>query len=613
MKNQFFVLSLLSLLTTCGGSSSSSTSTTPKPPVIPTPPESCDPVLPNQPVDASAHWQNYLATRTCTGLYNGEYNGDDGTEVLPDFSYAGYQYGDESYTSIDRSGFTTYDVLDHGLIADDGISDKAKLKALIAKVSADKLSGAVNEAIIHFPKGRYILNDATDAAQIDAALAGLAEGSAEYAEIIKSQQPIFITDSHIILQGAGVGESILYSSEPLLPEVAENMWTTPYLVQITSSSATSATTAITSLHERGTTKTISIADAAGFSVGDSVELVGTSTQLDAVATLVSPYQLEKKSNTEDDYVWTQLTGGVKQVEKHIISAISGDLITFNAPVLHAISADYTWNLSKVSSLTQIGVEGLTFQGNWQTPFVHHGSAAHDSGFSMLQLSRVNNSWVSHIEVNDFNQGLSLKNSFNVTVEDVDLTGTAGHTAVSVQVSNNNLLKNITDTTKTWHAAGLSNYTVGNVYLNIEFDKTASNDLHGVQSMYNLFDEMTGGFVYSRWGASSQNQPNHLQGLIYWNPVNTSDDSNTNSRFQYMNSTSQYGRVIMPYIIGMTGNSMTFASQYAYSISTQSQFSDYQDPLPVSQPQAFVESMGTAVYPASLYEAQLQFRQSLVIE
>lgn len=604
-KKNLIVLSLLSSLAACGSDSNSTADTTP-----PTPPvDPCSLVLPSLPADASAHWENYLNTRTCSGLYNGEASTVAGAEVLPDFSYAGYKHGDERYQDVDRSGYTTYNVTDYGLIAGDGLSDKAALKALIDKVAADKQSGAVAGAIIYFPTGRYILNDSVDAAEVTAALAGLVEGTSEYASVIKSLQPIIIKDSNIILKGDGSSQSILYSDVPLLPEKATDMWTTPYLLQITGSSTAGSSSVIKSTHQRGTTKTITVADASQFSVGDAVELEGTTTNVDAISKLVSPYNLEKKSGDEHDYVWSQLTNGSRLVEKHIISEISGNNVTFNTPVLHEISTAYDWDITQIVSLDNVGVEGLMLQGNWQTPFEHHGSAEHDSGFSMLQLNRIHNSWVNDVEIKDFSQGINLKNSFNVTMESIALTGTQGHTALSVQVSNNTLVKDVVDTAKTWHAPGLSNYTVGNVYLNVTYDETASNDLHGAQSMYNLFDDVTGGFVYGRWGASTPNQPNHLKGLIYWNPVNTSTDLNTNTRFQYMRGDSEFGRVIMPYIVGMTGNAMTFASQYTYSVSTQAQFSGYADAMP-DTPQAFVESMGTTVYPASLYEAQLAFRQGL---
>ncbi|WP_019615832.1 DUF4955 domain-containing protein [Psychromonas ossibalaenae] len=550
--------------------------------------------------DTSIYWTNYVNTRDSNGLYNGDQSIDPSL-VMADFSYAGYKNGEQHYQDIDRSDYTEYNVNDYGITAGSTVSSKDKLKKLIHFIEERKALDPDHKAILYFPSGRYIINDAHDIAKIDP----------EDREDILQVQPIIIRISDFIMKGDGPGKTILYSDVHLLPEDPEKKWTTPYLIRIgaeTKDKTPEVSSAITSSHLRGSTFTITVADSSGFKVGDSVELTGVTDSISAVNTLISPYLLEHQPHEPGNYIWTNLTENTLQIEKHIIESIDADRITFTAPLNHEISEEYSWTASVINSVTNIGIEDLTLQGNWQDEFIHHEDAVHDSGYSMLELSNVNNSWINNIEVKDFSQAVNLKNTFNVTAENIQLNGNPGHSALGMMYSNNDLAVNVDDTAATWHAPGVSKYSIGNVYLNLQFDETSGNDLHGEQSMYNLFDNMSGGFVYGRWGASLANQPNHLQGLVYWNPENLS--SSNNNGFEFMRINNEYGRIIMPYIIGMTGNTMTYATQKAYAENMHELGkAQYVDMLPETD-QAFVESMGESVLPLSLYQAQFEYRNSL---
>jgi len=326
--------------------------------------------------------------------------------------------------------------------------------------------------------------------------------------------------------------------------------------------------------------------------------------------------IEYKSGTEIP-LWTNMTKGAVKIEKHIIESIDGNQLTFRTPIAHEINTlDQTWTVTKINSLSNIGIEGLTFQGNWHEQFVHHKDAVHDSGYSMLLLKNINHSWVKEVEFKDFSQASNLSNTFNVTVKDVNLTGTAGHMAVSILYGNNNLTDNIQDTAKTWHAPGVSKYSISNVHKNLSFDQSANIDLHGEQGVDNLFDGITGGWVYGRWGASKSNQPNHLQGLIFWNPTNTGEEM---SNFMFMKDDSDYGRVIMPYVIGLEGNPVSFEYQSKYMTTmvenNKASYAPEQlcdtdtdnNQICTGQPQAYIESNGKSVYPPSLHDAQLSYR------
>lgn len=70
---------------------------------------------------------------------------------LPDFSYAGYTFGEKQIPVLDGK---VVKATDYGVIADDGLDDsKALLKAL---AETNKMEGNI---ILQLPKGKLIVSD----------------------------------------------------------------------------------------------------------------------------------------------------------------------------------------------------------------------------------------------------------------------------------------------------------------------------------------------------------------------------------------------------------------------------------------------------------------------
>ncbi|PSW20718.1 DUF4955 domain-containing protein [Photobacterium sanctipauli] len=543
----------------------------------------------------SQYWQVFINTRGEDGLYN-ESPDYDIEMVLPDFSFSGFKRGLDTYKLGDDPNATVFNVLDYGIVPDDQHSDKTKIKLLLKHIKNQQDAGIVDKAILYFPSGTYITNALSDLIDFhDADSASLTE-----------DQPIFIESDNLVVKGDGIGETILLMTHHLLPVNPDQYWTTPYLFQVGKRvKENELSTTITSRSGPNTTYTITVSDSTGFSVGDNVEIKGLSTDIGKVVETISPYLLEHEPSEPGNYVWQNLVDGINKIEKHKIKSISGNELEFYTPVAHTIEDGFSWTLTSINSSQNVGFKDLTFAGSWDEVFEHHKNALHDSGYSLLEFNNINNSWVYNVEFKDFNQGLNLKNSFNVTAEDVLLTGNPGHMALSIMHSNNNLTVNVSDGASTWHAPGFSKYSISNVHSGLSFDQTSSPDLHGEQSMYNLFDRMVGGWVYGRWGASIANQPNHLKGLIFWNSENLTP---TSAPFEFMRSTSEYGKIVMPYIIGMVGEPIEFETQRTYAQAmNEQQRADYSPLLPPI-PQAHIESNGQYIYPLSLYHAQRELRR-----
>src|SRR6476661_5160947 len=69
--------------------------------------------------------------------------------ILPDFSYAGYHYGEKEVPNLTKKIFN---VSDYGIKPDDPSDQTDKIQKVIDEI------GAKGGGVIYFPKGKYLLN-----------------------------------------------------------------------------------------------------------------------------------------------------------------------------------------------------------------------------------------------------------------------------------------------------------------------------------------------------------------------------------------------------------------------------------------------------------------------
>jgi hypothetical protein len=321
---------------------------------------------------------------------------------------------------------------------------------------------------------------------------------------------------------------------------------------------------------------VEVADASSFKPGDWVVLSVADNSPESVAAAVAPYPV--------DPAWKSLIEeGVQIDEIHHITAVAGNRITFKEPIHATVEAGKGWQVVKTQPLEEVGVENIRFVGNWHEEFVHHKSPIHDGGWSMLSLSRCVNSWLRDCRFTDFNRPVFVAGSSSVTVLDVQLDGNPGHSAVSLHNTSHSLVKNVKDTAGHWHASGVAGTSSGNVFLRCEYRADTCYESHASQPRWTLFDNITGGWMYGRWGGAQKNQPNHMRGLVIWNYNNIGKGEP--GEFHFMRPDSKFGRIIMPYVIGFHGNPQAWAEKEI----------------------EVVEWNGAPVSPTSLYEAQLELR------
>ena len=370
--------------------------------------------------NTSKLWEDYSSARLTGSV-----------PELADFSYVGYHSGERS---IPDPGWKVFDVTDFGAVPDDGKSDK---EAVVKAIAAAEENGS---GIVYFPAGRFRINDISD----------------------PHNEPIRITSSHIILRGSGSGANgtELFMERHMDPSDPKKLWTCLYVIDISGRGGVDVSSKVTS-NSRRETFSVRVARPSSFREGDWVELIYKDNSPEAVAAATAPY--------EPDAAWKSIINdGVEVYEIHRIHTISGNRLTFKEPIHSDINAD--WKVRKLSMLEEIGVEDIAFVGNWHEEFVHHKNPIHDGGWSCLKMSNCVNSWVRDCRFTDMNRPVSVAGSAAITIQDVLLNGTLGHSAISLNGTCHSLVQRIKDTAGHWHANGVAGTCSGNVFLRSEYSR-----------------------------------------------------------------------------------------------------------------------------------------------
>lgn len=486
------------------------------------------PEVPAEPITGCQLWEDFAAGRST---------------LLPDFSYAGYAWGEHPLPDV---GYPIFDICDYGAVPDDGLPDRA---AFESAVQAAVASG--HGAVIYVPAGRYELHD-SDA----------------------PNAPIIIDGDNIVLRGAGRDRSILSMSAPG-KALDATLWNTPELLSfryVRSRSDEQLQLCDITADAPAGSHEIEVSSAAALSPGQRVLVkLGSDTRPEAIAAELAPHAAEGEFAE-------LLSSGIQVAEYHTVKRVIGRNITLYEPLGHDVDADGGWTLHAVLDRNGCGVEDLRFEGAFVEPFDHHKDALHDSGWRMLTFMRQAHGWVRRCSFVNVSEAMSVMLSCNVTVDDCLIEGNAGHSAIRSQASTNILISRVIDRSGQYHSVGVSKTASHTVLLCCTIGEGTCFESHCSQPRNTLLDQCGGGLNPDHAGGDAALGPNHLRGLVLWNYTQTSGTAGDFDLWRRNN------RFVMPVIAGFTGTA-TF------------------DPQQVSA----IESYGTPVEPQSLYEAQLKLR------
>lgn len=480
--------------------------------------------------------------------------------ALPDYSWAGYQYG---ASGIPNVTWRVFDVTDFGAVPDDGRSDYAAIQRAI---QAAERNGS---GVVFFPAGRFRV--------------------AEKEGITKSIQ---ITGPNIVLRGSGSGKggTEIYQNHHYQALNPKKKWTTPPIFQFQYPKDQGGRT-LTTIAQPAKNEAfrIEVADASMIQVGQTISLCMQNPAANA--------QYLQGLKPRD--IFTEIINkGVSVSEKHTVQKIRGNTLILAEPLHADINPAHGWTVLDYPTVEGWGVEDLHFSGNCPVPFVHHKDAVHDSGFSGIIMRQGKNSWIRRCRFTDMSHAFYASGCMASSFLCNTVDGHQGHGNFNMNWGYGNLIGLSQDLSDkgTFHGCGISHEHVGGVIWRYESvgetkqsPRCGGPDFHAQFPYCSLWDVCTANLRNN--GGSYTLQPNHLQDLTFWNfeqvgekiyhdywdmPKTAQDQKN-----KYYGKT----KVVYPNYIGFHGVLSTFNEDHL----------------------GIVESYGTPVEPESLYESQLALR------
>lgn len=475
---------------------------------------------------------------------------------LPDFSFAGYHNGEKSIPNLTK---TIVLATDYGVISNDHLDDSKALEK--AMEAANNVKGPV---VLQLPAGKIILSDI-----------------------------LYIERSHLVLRGTGSGASgtelfyprpMMYVENPksltelrayLLEfdkrqrEKANNIdlpfsqysWAGGYIwAQIPGERVKPylgdydvPPTILTHVTKGNRGEfSLEVSKIEGLNVGDVVELQlfnKDGEQGEIISDLYKNAHVKPGSN---HWLFPTIPIVRQQVE---ITAITKNKVTIKTPLTINIKSSYEAKLVAWKHLEEVGIENLRMSFPDTSLFIHHV----EQGNNAIFLTRVFNSWVQDIVINNAESGILTEEIANVTIKNIVTEGkNLAHYTMAMGAVHNVLVSNLKIYNHSVHALSFNTFSTKNVYQHCEVFVNPVLDQHSGANHQNLFDNITvhlnpledNSYPLFAGGGASYWKPSHGAYSTFWN-INVQ----VKSKFNRLTPVKLNGMNDGPFarIIGVHGN------------------------------------------------------------
>lgn len=542
--------------------------------------------------------------------------------VLPDYSYAGYNHGESAPQGAFSLGYQVINVKER-MTAKNMTAREALISILqekgMTRVNGTNKLNANAKIVIYFPAGDYVLHNDDDNTRDESK-----QKDAVDSKNNNVSSGIEIYGGNFVIKGDGPDKTRLIMETPNLPTSISNLSSSPILLAIKHTNGPNNAgnspklASVTENAKRGDF-TVQVSGTTGISSGQWVQLRLRSGDRELVKKEIGPIALNENwaiakapisiNQSSDDLY------GVKITEFHQVKSASNGKITFYEPIMHDIDIKYNdtegWEIRTYKYLENVGVEDLSFVGNALDGYAHHGEGhaeqakvgwQYDGAYKPLLLQRVVNSWVRNVHFESVSEALTFAESANSSAYDIRISGKRGHSAVRSQGSSRVFIGKVRDESAgndvygkncqgQFHGCGVSKPSVGTVLWNVTWGNDACFESHATQPRATLIDNCSGGLVYYRAGGDENEVPNHLGDLTLWNLNVTGTDSHA-SNFAWWSDSDTWWKIFPPIVVGTHGMNVKFSDKEQQQVT-------------------YEESTGMKVSPESLYEAQLRERLGYV--
>ena len=442
---------------------------------------------------------------------------NESKEYLPDYSYAGYKWGEEPIPNPK----TTLSAIDFGVTPDDGKDDTEAMKKAFAAAHNQK-----GKVVLELPPGKIIIKEI-----------------------------LFIDRSNFVLRGAGSGidGTVLYFPIPLndlpLPEGMEELkeylilnnkvqhikdmnikvpfslyaWTGGFIwtrvkgkrIKPYMDKYNTEPTVLTKIKEgKRSEHSIIVDDSENLKVGEIISIHWYNKDGENGSLLDHIY------NTRDVYIGSRHWDNPNYpliTQEVTITKITGNEVEIKSPLMHDLRPEWQPVIVEWQHLEEVGIEHLRFDFPYDLYNAHHVA----DGYSAIFLTGLAHSWVKDIKVNNGDNCILTEDCANVTIENVETTGRTFHYAIEFGNVYNMLCRNITVNSPCIHSLSCNTGTRRSVFTDCDINVQATLDQHSGANMQNLFDnirivEREPFHTFITGGGAKYWKPSHCAYPTFWN-------------------------------------------------------------------------------------------------
>lgn len=441
---------------------------------------------------------------------------------LPDFSYAGYHFGNIKIPIINEKVILASDF---GVIANDNLDDsKALLKAFKA---ANEVQGNV---VLQLPAGKLILSDILYIERSNFVLRGAGSGK-EGTEIFCPRPMMYLKNQESLAELreylTSTGKRQIEKENNLDLPFSQYAWSGGMIwTQVPNQRVksymekydTPPTVLAKVIEGKRGESVFTVSDVNGLKVGDIVELDLFNKDGEKGDIIEALY---KNSKVKVGYSnWKQPTLALVRQQVEIV-AISKNKVTIKTPLLIDIKPNYQALLIEWKHLSEVGIEHLRISFPDAARVAHHV----EQGYNGVFLTRVFNSWVQDVSINNAESGILTEEIANVTIKDIVSEGkNMAHYTVAMGGVHNVLVENLKVYNKAVHPLSFNTFSTKSVYENCELFTDPDLDQHAGANHQNLFDNIKVHFeanVNNKYplfegGGAGYWKPSHGAYSTFWN-------------------------------------------------------------------------------------------------
>lgn len=431
---------------------------------------------------------------------------------LPDFSYAGYHFGNTSLPEIKEKVILA---TDFGVKANDNLDDsKALLKAFKA---AHEVTGNV---VLQLPAGKIILSDILYIERSNFVLRGAGSGK-EGTEIFCPRPMMYLKEQESLAELreylTSTGKRQVEKENNIDLPFSQYAWSGGFIwTQVPKQRVksymekydTPPTVLAKVIQGKRGEKEFIVSDVNGLKVGDVVELDLFNKEGEKAEIIEALYRNSKTKIGNSHWRQPNLALVRQQVE---IVSISKNKIIIKTPLLLDVKPNYQALLIEWKHLSEVGIEHLRISFPDAARVAHHV----EQGYNAIFLTRIFNSWVKDVTINNAESGILTEEIANVTIRDIVTEGkNIAHYTVAMGGVHNVLVENLKVYNKAVHPLSFNTFSTKNVYENCEVFIDPDLDQHAGANHQNLFDNIK---VHFEANADNKYPLFEGGGAGYWKP------------------------------------------------------------------------------------------------